>query len=157
MTHRRVACSTRQPLSSPAPEPTSIAQPLPSSKPTVAQFSIVPQSVTLIVAEPHLKQIGSALAIPITLQFVLRPVALGHKSDEVATIDPAAAAAGPYQARLTRRQCEVYGQLRLAKTNKEIANTLKITERTAAFHVNSILQRLGLSNRREILLIHHQS
>ena len=51
--------------------------------------------------------------------------------------------------RLTKRERHVY--LLLAKSNKEIANALGITERTARSHVENILHKLGVSRRIEIV------
>lgn len=39
------------------------------------------------------------------------------------------------------------------KTNKEISETLVVTERTIKFHVSSILGKLGASNRTEAVKI----
>jgi DNA-binding NarL/FixJ family response regulator len=39
------------------------------------------------------------------------------------------------------------------KTNREIAKALVVTERTAKFHVSSILDKLGASNRTEAVTL----
>jgi DNA-binding NarL/FixJ family response regulator len=52
---------------------------------------------------------------------------------------------------LTPREAQVLRQLALGLQNKEIAFRLNITERTAKFHVNAILHKLGASNRTEAL------
>lgn len=52
-------------------------------------------------------------------------------------------------APLTPREQEVLDLLGLGLQNKEIASRLKVTERTIKFHVNSILRKLGASNRTE--------
>jgi DNA-binding NarL/FixJ family response regulator len=54
-------------------------------------------------------------------------------------------------ASLTPREREVPGLLALGLQNKEIASRLHITERTAKFHVNALLRKLGASNRTEAL------
>lgn len=51
--------------------------------------------------------------------------------------------------RLTNRERQVYRLL--AKSNKEIAGALGITERTARSHVERILRKLGVSRRIEIV------
>jgi DNA-binding NarL/FixJ family response regulator len=54
---------------------------------------------------------------------------------------------------LTEREAEVVRLLAQGKTNKEIASTLSISERTAKFHVSSILGKLGAGNRTEAVVI----
>jgi DNA-binding NarL/FixJ family response regulator len=53
------------------------------------------------------------------------------------------------EAALTEREREVLGLLAQGKSNKDIAAALVITERTAKFHVSSIMSKLGASNRTE--------
>jgi DNA-binding CsgD family transcriptional regulator/GAF domain-containing protein len=50
---------------------------------------------------------------------------------------------------LSPREREVLHQLQLGKTNKQIAETLFISERTVKFHVSAILQKLDAANRTE--------
>ena len=47
---------------------------------------------------------------------------------------------------LTARECPVLQLLMRRSTNKEISNTLNISERTAKFHVSNILIKLQLEN-----------
>lgn len=54
---------------------------------------------------------------------------------------------------LTTREVEVLELLAQGKTNKVIAETLVITERTAKFHVSSILSKLGANNRTEAVTL----
>jgi NarL family two-component system response regulator LiaR len=54
---------------------------------------------------------------------------------------------------LTEREMEVLHLLAQGKPNKEIAETLVITERTVKFHVSSILAKLGAGNRTEAVMI----
>jgi two-component system, NarL family, response regulator LiaR len=54
---------------------------------------------------------------------------------------------------LTARESEVLQLLAQGKTNKEIAETLVVTERTAKFHVSSILDKLGANNRTEAVTL----
>jgi DNA-binding CsgD family transcriptional regulator len=58
----------------------------------------------------------------------------------------ALAAAGP----LTRREWQVAGLVAAGKTNREIAQELYLSERTAQNHVQHVLTKLGLSNRSQI-------
>ena len=53
---------------------------------------------------------------------------------------------------LTHRELEVMQQLAAGGTNREIAATLKITEHTVKFHVNSILEKLGAESRTEAVV-----
>ena len=50
---------------------------------------------------------------------------------------------------LTPREQEVLTLLTAGRTNREIADALVVTERTAKFHVSSILGKLGAGNRTE--------
>lgn len=54
---------------------------------------------------------------------------------------------------LTDREMDVMEQLAQGKTNKDIASTLVISERTVKFHVSSIFQKLGAGNRTEAVTI----
>jgi DNA-binding CsgD family transcriptional regulator len=49
---------------------------------------------------------------------------------------------------LTARECQVLQLLFRQLRNKEIAHQLRISERTAKFHVSNLLRKLGLENRR---------
>lgn len=54
---------------------------------------------------------------------------------------------------LTERETEVLNLLAKGMTNKEIAESLVITERTVKFHVSAILTKLGASNRTEAVTL----
>jgi len=51
---------------------------------------------------------------------------------------------------LTPREREVVGLLAKVLSNREIAATLVLSERTVESHVRSILAKLGMANRTEI-------
>ncbi len=53
-------------------------------------------------------------------------------------------------AALTPRECEVAALIAQGSTNREIARSLVISERTAEGHVQSILNKLGFSSRAQI-------
>jgi len=53
---------------------------------------------------------------------------------------------------LTERETEVLQQLALGKSNKEIAATLVIAEKTTRTHVSNILAKLGVSSRTQAVL-----
>lgn len=48
---------------------------------------------------------------------------------------------------LTKREKEVFDLLILNKTTKEIANTLKISEKTVRNHISNVMQKLGVKGR----------
>lgn len=54
---------------------------------------------------------------------------------------------------LTERELEVLRLLAQGMPNKEIAGTLVISERTAKFHVSSIMGKLGATNRTEAVAL----
>lgn len=54
---------------------------------------------------------------------------------------------------LTDREIEVLGLLALGPANKEIGGRLQIPERTATFHVVSIMGKLGASSRTEAVTL----
>ncbi len=55
------------------------------------------------------------------------------------------------QESLTARESQALQLLFRRLTNKEIAYELKISERTAKFHVSNVLNKLGFENRRDLL------
>lgn len=61
--------------------------------------------------------------------------------------------ADPEPESLTEREMEVLRLLAQGKSNKEIAATLFISERTVKFHVSSIMGKLGAGNRTEAVSI----
>lgn len=54
---------------------------------------------------------------------------------------------GGRRTQLSDREREVLGRIARGESNKEIAAALKISERTAKFHVTSILNKLDATNR----------
>jgi DNA-binding NarL/FixJ family response regulator len=54
---------------------------------------------------------------------------------------------------LTPRETEVLAELAEGRSNKEIARALGISERTAKFHVESILAKLGAEGRSEAIVL----
>lgn len=58
---------------------------------------------------------------------------------------------------LSKRENQVLGLLALGKTNRDIASTLFISERTVKFHVSSILEKLNAKNRTEAALFAKQN
>jgi DNA-binding NarL/FixJ family response regulator len=58
--------------------------------------------------------------------------------------------AGAFNAELTVREEQIIVSLLRRFCNKEIADILKISERTVKFHVSNILQKLMVTNRKEL-------
>lgn len=54
--------------------------------------------------------------------------------------------------RLTAREEQVLFELSKGSSNKEIASALNISDHTAKFHVNSVMQKLGVQNRTEAVV-----
>ena len=84
---------------------------------------------------------GGSLLQPLIASKLLRHV--GHYSERSATTSPA------LLEPLTERELEVLALLAQGMPNKEIAARLVISERTAKFHVSSIMGKLGATNRTE--------
>ena len=57
---------------------------------------------------------------------------------------------------LTPRELEVLQEVATDATNHEIADRLFISENTVRNHVHNILEKLGISNRREAISLAHQ-
>jgi non-specific serine/threonine protein kinase len=76
--------------------------------------------------------------------------ALAYALGEQQAAPSAAAAAGPELPRLTRREREVAMLVGTGMSNKNIAATLVISQRTAESHVEHILTKLGFTSRAQI-------
>jgi NarL family two-component system response regulator LiaR len=86
---------------------------------------------------------GGSLLQPVVASKLLRhvgqqPGSNSHSSHQSASYET-----------LTERELEVLGLLAQGMPNKEIAAHLTISERTAKFHVSSIMGKLGATNRTE--------
>jgi DNA-binding NarL/FixJ family response regulator len=57
---------------------------------------------------------------------------------------------------LSPREREVFKSILSGLTNKEIASTLNISERTVKFHVSHLLQKLGAHRRTDLITKQHQ-
>lgn len=80
------------------------------------------------------------------IRHVTRPVASGPETEPT---PPPTRPSVPLLDPLTERELEVLRLLAQGSPNKEIAARLVISERTAKFHVSSIMAKLGASNRTE--------
>ena len=63
----------------------------------------------------------------------------------------------PYDLGLSPREREVLSLLAEGRTNREIADRLFISEKTASVHVTHILDKLGVSSRVEAALVAAQA
>src|SRR5436305_3580416 len=86
---------------------------------------------------------GGSLLQPVIASKLLRHVGQQHTSS------PPGLLHSPSYETLTERELEVLGLLARGMPNKEIAAHLIISERTAKFHVSSIMGKLGATNRTE--------
>ena len=66
------------------------------------------------------------------------------------------ALAGAGQAALTAKELEVLAQLALARSNREIADALWISDQTVKFHLRNLYRKLGASTRTEAVRIAHE-
>jgi DNA-binding NarL/FixJ family response regulator len=72
---------------------------------------------------------------------------LGAASDLARLRAPDTDSSRPDDHGLTPRELEVLGWIATGRTNKAIAETLSISEKTVARHVANIYAKLGLSSR----------
>jgi len=92
---------------------------------------------------------GGSLLQPVVASKLLRHVGQQHGGViHRATTAGSVQNMPPYEA-LTERELEVLNLLAQGMPNKEIAAQLIISERTAKFHVSSIMGKLGATNRTE--------
>ena len=80
----------------------------------------------------------------------VRLLAQRGRLDLTESPEPAAAEPDPLQALgISAREAEVLRLLGLGRTNRQIANELYISEKTASVHVTHLLRKLGVANRIE--------
>lgn len=58
---------------------------------------------------------------------------------------------------LSARELEILAQIKLGKTNKDIARSLNIAVGTVKLHVNRIFRKLGVSNRVQAVFVSNDS
>ena len=80
----------------------------------------------------------------------LPPSVLG--SHEEGRHDDDITVAVPLDAHLTRQQRAVLAELSLGKSNKEIAQSLAISEATVKVHLAAIMRTLKVRNRTQVVL-----
>ena len=89
---------------------------------------------------------GGSLLQPMVASKLLRHV--GQQEGSRLSLEPQ-----PTYEALTERELEVLALLAQGMPNKEIAARLIISERTAKFHVSSIMGKLGATNRTEAVAL----
>ncbi len=90
---------------------------------------------------------GGSLLQPVVASKLLRHV--GPTPKDASPRNSSGTASPPRNEELTERELEVLHLLAQGMPNKEIASRLVISERTAKFHVSSIMSKLGATNRTE--------
>ncbi len=80
----------------------------------------------------------------------LPPAVLGP--DEDSRLEEDGATPVPVDTHLTRQQRAVLGELSLGKSNKEIAQSLAISEATVKVHLAAIMRTLKVRNRTQVVL-----
>ncbi len=73
-----------------------------------------------------------------------------------ARLDIGLAGPAPDDLGLTAREREVLATLSTGATNRQIASTLFISEKTASVHVSNIIRKLGVSNRGQAAAVAHR-
>ena len=80
----------------------------------------------------------------------MRLLAQRGRLDLTDSSEPAAATVDPLRALgISAREAEVLRLLGLGRTNRQIADELYISEKTASVHVSHLLRKLGVANRME--------
>jgi Response regulator containing a CheY-like receiver domain and an HTH DNA-binding domain len=95
---------------------------------------------------------GGSILQPIIATKLLRHVGQVQRNDSLATQSTLPVGLPPVEE-LTERELEVLHLLAQGMPNKEIAAHLVISERTAKFHVSSIMGKLGATNRTEAVAL----
>jgi DNA-binding NarL/FixJ family response regulator/tetratricopeptide (TPR) repeat protein len=109
-------------------------------------------SAALAAAETRIAALGSAV---LRAELAALAQRIGHTIDEPAETRVAPAGVGTGSppdeglARLTKRELEVLDLVAGGATNRQIAERLFISEKTASVHVSRILTKLGAVDRRE--------
>jgi len=97
---------------------------------------------------------------PAALATAVRAVAAGHvllgpQVSEALVAQAGSAAAMPSETQgpqLTAREREVLEQIAAGRSNREIARTLQLAEKTVKTHVSNILMKLGVADRTQAAL-----
>jgi NarL family two-component system response regulator LiaR len=96
---------------------------------------------------------GGSLLQPVVASKLLRHVGNRQQNNEPTTRQAGPTGHMAHIEELTERELEVLHLLAQGMPNKEIAAHLVISERTAKFHVSSIMSKLGATNRTEAVAL----
>jgi DNA-binding NarL/FixJ family response regulator len=96
---------------------------------------------------------GGSLLQPVVASKLLRHVGNRPQNNEPSSRQSGATGHMAHIEELTERELEVLHLLAQGMPNKEIAAHLVISERTAKFHVSSIMSKLGATNRTEAVAL----
>ena len=106
-----------------------------------------PLAEALAAADARVAELGSAV---LRAELAALAQRVGHTLEEPAEPSPPPGPpADEGLARLTRREREVLDLVAAGATNRQIAERLFISEKTASVHVSRILTKLGAADRRE--------
>jgi len=94
-------------------------------------------------------RLAAALAAELGAGFLATEIALLARRGRIVLDTSSAAAAGPAAVGLTGRELEVLRLVAAGRSNREIANELFISPKTASVHVSNILGKLGAASRSE--------
>ena len=100
----------------------------------------IPAATSHFADELQLARLTSWLATSLVYVVTARALRLAEPAPDVAD--------AVERFGLTAREAEVLELLALRRTNREIADTLVISPRTAEHHVAHVLRKLGAPNRR---------
>jgi DNA-binding NarL/FixJ family response regulator len=82
-------------------------------------------------------------------------ITLGRPSDGPADAKNSPSEVGA-EFHLTKRERQVLAPLADGRTNRQIANTLYISDKTTSVHVSNILSKLGVTNRGQAAAVAHR-
>jgi DNA-binding NarL/FixJ family response regulator len=112
-----------------------------SEQPADAQGALDAGALGYVPKTASPKTILAAINMVLAGEMYLPPLLLGAHSGAKSAAAPARA------AQLTGRQTDVLAMLAEGASNKHIANTLKLSDKTVKAHVTAIFKALNVSNR----------
>ena len=114
------------------------------------------QPGVLLATVEHVRQAGKGLAVALTATSSQAPNTNAPFITNKVDKRKAAAESVRCTDTLTDREREVIGLIGKGLSNRDIANTLCISETTVRHHLTSIFDKMGVSNRQKLLICAHQ-